>query len=618
MGRRLTDRIHAAWCRLSTAVKLLIVLDVLALLAIGSMQVATGTVMAELIYASVDRDLVHHINAVESILARELASLEVEARTLAHLEGMNQAIESGEVEPLQRLLMSVFATHKLDGLYLVDASTGRTWVQIGQTGLGLADLLDDYTQQATPASGHLGRALAAQDHLWLVGFASVPGTAPRTGSVFVLVRKIDSPYLAELRKSLGPEIVLLDQGRILASSLPRAVLGDLLSGEPLEPGTADGDFRFQDVDLPGGRGRRVVGRIDLPGTQGLTIALFQSVEFAQQLIYRALGQVVLLGALLIGVTLGLIHFLVTRVFRPLERLTQAATRMAQGDLSGPVAVQGTVEVETLAAAFDEMRRQLQSLLAAQRSWNQELEQKVRERTQELREMCRQRNRLLVKVVSSQEEERRRIARELHDETSQVLANFIVTLGAIGRQTTDSRTHRQLAQLREIAVQALEDLKHIILDLRPRLLDDLGLTAAVRWHAERRLQEAGVHVVFQEEGHERPLPPHVQTGVFRIVQEALNNIARHAEATCARVRLVWKPEEVRITVADNGQGFEVERVLDGARGTAFGLTGMFERAELIGASLRLRSSPGKGTTVVLRVPLTPLDETYVEDQSADRG
>ena len=618
MEPRLADRIHTAWCRLSTAVKLLIVLDVLALLAIGSMQVATGTVLTELIYASVDRDLVHHIHAVENLLARELAALEVEARTLAHLEEMNRAMESGEMEPLQRLLMSIFATHKLDGLYLVDLDTGQTWVQIGPSGSDLEDLLGDYTNSPAPSSGHLGRARVVQGRLWLLGLASAPGIGPGSSSLFVLVRRIDSPYLAELRKSLGPEILLLAQGRILASSLPRAVLADLRASGALPAEGPDTGFRFQDVALPAGRSRAVAGPLRLPGTSGLTMVLFQSVGFAEQLIDRALGQVILLGVLLVGVTLGLIHFLVTRVFRPLERLTQAASRMAQGDLSHPVAVQGTVEVETLASAFDEMRRQLRALLAAQRSWNQELEQKVQERTQELQELCRQRNRLLVKVVSSQEEERRRIARELHDETSQVLANFIVTLGAIGRQTTDSRTHQQLARLREMAVQALEDLKHIILDLRPRLLDDLGLSAAVRWHAERRLEEAGIRLVFEEEGHERPLPPHVQTGVFRIVQEAVNNIARHAEATQARVRLVWRPEELRVTVADNGQGFEAAGRLDGPRDTAFGLTGMFERAELIRAALHLRSSPGQGTTVVLTLPLTPSDEAYVDDPGADRG
>jgi signal transduction histidine kinase len=169
---------------------------------------------------------------------------------------------------------------------------------------------------------------------------------------------------------------------------------------------------------------------------------------------------------------------------------QAAEAMAAGDLSQPVRVQGTAEVEALAAAFDQMRASLQAHIEAQRRWGQELEAQVSARTRELEALCRVRDRLVVKLLSAQEEERQRVARELHDETSQVLANLVVALGTMARLTPDVDMRQRLSQVKRQAIETLEGVKRIVLDLRPRLLDDYGLLPAIQWYVEERLGQAG--------------------------------------------------------------------------------------------------------------------------------
>jgi PAS domain S-box-containing protein len=210
------------------------------------------------------------------------------------------------------------------------------------------------------------------------------------------------------------------------------------------------------------------------------------------------------------------------------------------------------------------------------------------------------------ITKAQEEERKRIARELHDEVAPPLLLLTQRLDVITSSTKPKLpgTFKDtLEDLRIRTVEALENLRHFAQDLRPRILDDLGLVAALEWMTEELAKNYGIDAHVEMEGTERTLPVEVQLLLFRIAQEALNNIRRHAKASTAVVKLEFRDNEIKMTVSDNGKGFELPtRVEDLASTGRLGIIGMCERARLLGGTLRVNSESSKGTEVVAESPL----------------
>jgi signal transduction histidine kinase len=150
---------------------------------------------------------------------------------------------------------------------------------------------------------------------------------------------------------------------------------------------------------------------------------------------------------------------------------------------------------------------------------------------------------------------------------------------------------------------LEETRRLILDLRPMALDDLGLAPAIRWYAETHLEEHGVEVSVEVDQPIQRLPKHVEVSVFRIIQEAVNNIVKHAHARHAHIRLVVRDRLAKVAISDDGEGFEVAPI--SGRDTPFrsvGLAGMQERVRLLNGHLRIRSGPGRGTSIAVQIPL----------------
>jgi len=209
------------------------------------------------------------------------------------------------------------------------------------------------------------------------------------------------------------------------------------------------------------------------------------------------------------------------------------------------------------------------------------------------------------LESIREEERKKIARDLHDETSQVVTSLTAHLEAAASMLPPDQSRvRELVQKAEnLSVNILDQLQKVIYELHPLVLDDLGLVAAVRWLLENNLKAAGINVDFKTGSRTRRLPRQLEATIFRVVQEAVSNIARHSRAKNVSLRLEFKKNAVTVHIADDGRGFDVGEAMSithGLRG--YGLLGMKERIQLIGGSFALRSKPGSGTEIDIQIPL----------------
>jgi len=216
--------------------------------------------------------------------------------------------------------------------------------------------------------------------------------------------------------------------------------------------------------------------------------------------------------------------------------------------------------------------------------------------------------LLEHALTAQEDERKRIARELHDETSQSLTSVSLSLQAIigmaeMKGIKDAEFMKKLKTTHSYAVHAGNEIVKLMKELRPTLLDELGMPAAIHRYAKDTLQTQGINVTAEFRGTDERLPPQVEVTLFRVAQGAIGNILEHSEATNASIKLECNASECLLHIEDNGKGFDVDkltRVDPGGRGA--GLFTMKERVSLVGGACRIESRPGQGTRVVVRVPL----------------
>jgi two-component system sensor histidine kinase UhpB len=299
------------------------------------------------------------------------------------------------------------------------------------------------------------------------------------------------------------------------------------------------------------------------------------------------GPIVL--SLCFGILLGTVvnYWVIKTALRPVHELRDMVNRVQAGltDEQTRLPEDTDPDVRQLAATVNAMLDRLET------------------RTQQLRAISE-------RVINVQEDERKRIARRLHDDTGQSLSTLIMNLermeGTIPAEASDLQ--RRMAAARKLATRTLEDLRNVIYGLRPTMLDDLGLAPAIRWHARSSLDEVGVRVKFDSMDEAMRLPPQIETTLFRIAQEAISNIVRHAQARSVSIAL-WREGEVAcLWIEDDGCGFEPAQIsgqpLPMQR---LGLLGMRERAELVGGEVLVDSAPGRGTRLEVHIPLTGTGE-----------
>ena len=219
----------------------------------------------------------------------------------------------------------------------------------------------------------------------------------------------------------------------------------------------------------------------------------------------------------------------------------------------------------------------------------------------------------VQIIKAQEDERLRVSREIHDGPAQEMANLIYQ-ASICERLVDTRPEEAKAGLQELRRQirtCLADVRQIIFDMRPMSLDDLGLVPALRQLVSKLEERKILKTDFQVNGKERALEKHVEVTLFRIIQEGLNNIHRHAGVSEGRLRLLFSPNDLSILISDEGRGFDIaeteEMRKSGTGNGHFGILGMEERAKLIGASLNVISNPGEGTKIHVKLPYPKLEK-----------
>lgn len=215
-----------------------------------------------------------------------------------------------------------------------------------------------------------------------------------------------------------------------------------------------------------------------------------------------------------------------------------------------------------------------------------------------------RGELFQKAINAQEEERRRIARELHDETSQSLTAVLFAVETLQQNCTTGDFRKQLGQMHNLLQHTLDGVHKVIFDLRPSMLDHLGLVPAIRSLAKSRLESVGVRVTLYEDGPTRRLSLEMETALYRVVQEAITNISRHAAARNVIITCVFTEAWVNICVEDDGIGFDINGLMleqDSPRG--LGLLSIQERLELLGGQMEILTRPGNGTQLFVRVPIS---------------
>lgn len=439
--------------------------------------------------------------------------------------------------------------------------------------LGMASLLQLRTALITTAGAELDkRALS------VAGDVALRVTDPLLTGNTLEVREILLDTMAT-NPDIRYAFVLDRRGLLVAHTFTGGFPRDLITQRPVQAtgqaGVALLDSEegvLHDAVAPVVDG--LAGHVRVGLTQSHLVASLQQVEQKQMLTVGVVG----------ALGLVLAYLLIMRVSVRIWRLTAAARAVGVGDLTARVEPGAPDELGRLAHDFNRM---VGRLAAAQST----VVQKEQARTM-----------LLQKVLTAQEEERGRISRELHDEIGQALTGLIVGLKVLERSPESGPAH--VPYLRELAADTLESVRRLSRDLRPAVLDDMGLVAALRRYTEdfARLHgiEGGLQVVGAEELR---LDPATETTLYRVIQEALTNVARHSQARHFGVLLDLRGPVIRAIVEDDGRGFEL-----GSARAGVGLAGMGERASLVGGSVTIESSAGGGTTIYIKVPLDEEEES----------
>ncbi|HVJ47613.1 HAMP domain-containing sensor histidine kinase [Desulfitobacterium sp.] len=381
-------------------------------------------------------------------------------------------------------------------------------------------------------------------------------------------------------------IFILDpQGNMLAHTFGDSFPSEIVKANTVSPTEKSHLTAFQtevgvvrDVAVPILNGKLGTARVGMDEV-GLRKAVMA-------MVWRFIATALFVSA--VGIIAAVI---LTRVLtHPIRDLVSLTQKVAKGDLNVQGVVHSEDEIGVLTQAFNQMTSSLS-----------ESDREREELLQQLKEKEEMRLQLLEKLITAQEEERKRISRELHDETSQALTSLIVNLKVLESEASFRDVGDRLQEMRQVVSETLDEVHHLARELRPSVLDDLGLVPALERYVREYGETYGIEADFHNMGfRDQRVSAPAEVALYRIIQEALTNVAKYAEAQTVSVLLDWREDWVSAIVEDDGTGFDLEKVTT-SPSHGLGLFGMQERAALLGGSLRIESQLGYGTTVFIKVP-----------------
>jgi signal transduction histidine kinase len=404
----------------------------------------------------------------------------------------------------------------------------------------------------------------------------------------------------------GVVIASTAEGRLYTSSDHRDFLAKLIERRKPAAGTCHGCHQSGPAEQ---RVDEVMAFAPLPsrGSWGINIRQPQTQAFSTVAALRR--KILIWGPALALLSLLFALGAASSITAPLSKLVGTAEQIATGELETPVPDLGSDELGHLGQALERMRLALRRSLEDVERGRDQLELRIQQRTSEIEKLyeeLKQRDQLramlLKKLIRAQEEERRRIARELHDETSQVIGALALELDTALATLPEGASRDRLLEARAIALRTLDGIHRLSFDLRPSVLDDLGLFRAIEWYAERDLRKRGIAVRCETDEEDVRLAPEIETALFRAVQETITNIVKHSHAETVLIQCATTPQAVTIEIEDDGRGFDPAGISDtAATGRGLGLAGIRERMEILGGDALIDSAPGRGTRMVLTAP-----------------
>lgn len=402
-------------------------------------------------------------------------------------------------------------------------------------------------------------------------------------------------------------VMIVSDGQIIASQETDSEAGNqavTALSDPIGEAVAGKTVRTEYEDGDGSLRLAVLQPVAFPGAAWAVVT-----SSASPRAYQPNRQLLRNGLIGLGLATALAILLAVLAgefsVRPLRRLTGQASAIAAGDPTAEVERAGGGEVgdlsEAIAAMADRLRTEARD--------SAEVRERVEEQATQLREVLR-------RTVRLQEDERRRIASEIHDAVSPLITGALYQVRALGMGAgapaagEDGGNAEDIQVVTDLLERSMDELHDVIFDLRPPDLDDVGVVAAIERYVSQ-INRSGLPTQLEVIGEARRLSPDARLGVYRIIQEALHNSLRHAHADEALVRIEWLEDRLRVTIIDNGSGFDPERA---NRAASLGLLSMQERAAAIGATFEIVSRPGAGTAIVLERPW----ETHLVAETDEAG
>ncbi len=481
-------------------------------------------------------------------------------------------------------------------LALLD-NQGRVVATTAQAGHHIESVVRDADRNAAFQAAQSGQSYLGEVHLTVTGQEPyIVMGEPLSNNRGALIAWINLRHVWEIVAVVrvgnsGYAYVLDAEGDLIAYRDPAPIIAQQnpLKNNPqlsalLRDSNAVGEYTGLD-------GAAVIGAHAPIASSNWVVVVETPLAEANAPLYRALGLIVALLAIGIVLAALMARYLATRLLEPVELLREGAALIGAGHLDHRIVIETGDEIEELAAEFNQMTQNLRRARTELEDWAREMERRVQERTEQVVEQKEQ-----LAVL----EERQRVARELHDSISQAL--FTLTLNLESAQAflkkDSSRVPALLERAHQVAKTALADVRALISDLRPPLLERRGLTDALREQFAALATRAGVTIDLQADGLHR-LPSASEDALYRIAMEAVNNAVNHAHPTRVTVQLDDKDHLVTLRVTDNGMGFDAHADYEGH----YGLKTMRERAGALGGEVTIASAVGAGTTVRAEIPLS---------------